>query len=183
MIIDTLFVILIAIAIFKGFTKGLVVGLFSFVAYFIGLAAALKLSASVAQYLAGKDTEPSAWMPFVAFFLVFIAIVLVVNIVARLIKSVLKAAMMGWIDRLGGVVFFVLIYLFIFSIFLFYISEMNWISDSTKESSRVYTYIEPVAPFMVELLGKILPVFKDLFEDLKMFFGGLAPEQAGILKS
>lgn len=177
MIIDVLFLLLIVIAIFKGFTKGLVVGVFSFVSYFIGLAAALKLSSYVAQQLAGKESEPSPWMPFLSFLLVFVAVVIIVNIVARIIRMSMKAAMMGWIDRFGGVFFFVLIYLFIFSIFLFYGTEMNWIGESTKEESKVYGYIMPVAPRFMKVAGMIMPVFKDLFESLKSFFENLAADR------
>ncbi len=180
MIIDVLFYFLVAFAIFKGFTKGLVVGVFSFISYFIGLAAALKLSSYVAQRLAGDEPEPSVWMPFLSFFLVFVAVVIIVNIVARIIRSALKATMMGWLDRLGGIFFFVLIYLFIFSIFLFYGTEMNWVGERAREESKVYLYIMPVAPWMMKIAGFVLPVFKDLFENLKSFFENLATHKQAV---
>ena len=51
MIIDSAFLIIMAVAVFRGFSKGFVVGIFSFFAVIIGLAAALKLSSVVAQHL------------------------------------------------------------------------------------------------------------------------------------
>ena len=51
MIIDLIFAVVIVLAIFKGYQRGLIVGLFSLVAVIIGLAAAMKLSAVVAKYI------------------------------------------------------------------------------------------------------------------------------------
>ena len=50
MFIDTLFLLAMIAALFKGYTKGLVVAVFSFAAIIIGLAAALKLSSAVAVW-------------------------------------------------------------------------------------------------------------------------------------
>lgn len=170
--IDILFLFLVVVAIVKGLSKGFIVGLFSFLAYFIGLAAALKLSSSVAQRISGME-EPSAWMPVLAFSMVFIAVVLTVNLSARFIRSIVKSSSLGWMDRLGGVAFFLIIYLFIFSILVFYASELNWISNEAKETSRVYRFIAPIGPAMVNALGKVIPFFGDLFEKLKVFFENL----------
>jgi len=54
MFVDVIFVILMVMALFKGYTRGLIVAVFSFGAFLIGLAAALKLSAVVAQRLQDK---------------------------------------------------------------------------------------------------------------------------------
>ncbi len=54
MIIDIAFALLMVLAIFKGLRKGLILGIFSLLAFLIGLAAALKLSAVVAVYLNDK---------------------------------------------------------------------------------------------------------------------------------
>ncbi len=171
--IDILFLIFMALAVFKGFTKGLIIGIFSFIAYFVGLAAALKLSSTVAHHIAGKDQQPSFWLPVISFLLVFIVVVLVVNLVARIIKRMVQATMLGLADRIDGIVFFVLIYIFIFSILVFYAVELKVFNKPAIESSKVYPYIAPVAPFMINLLSKILPVFKNIFDDLQMFFENL----------
>src|SRR5665647_206597 len=104
MIIDVAFFIVMIIAVFKGFSKGFVVGIFSLVAFIIGLAAALKLSAMVAQHLQTASGITGRWMPLVAFSLVFIVVVLLVNLGARIIKKTVSLAMLGWLDRLAGIV-------------------------------------------------------------------------------
>src|SRR5689334_13478331 len=51
MLIDLVFALIIVMAIIKGYQKGLIIAVFSMIAFIIGLAAALKLSTVVAAYL------------------------------------------------------------------------------------------------------------------------------------
>src|SRR5437868_2244441 len=115
MVIDIIFLLVMVMAIFKGFRKGLVLGIFSLLIFMIGLAAALKLSAVVASHFkdAGSLTK---WMPVLAFILVFVVVALLVSLGARLIKKGLQLAMLGWIDSLGGIILYICIYTIIFSI-------------------------------------------------------------------
>lgn len=171
---DILFLFAMVVAVIKGFTKGFVVGLFSFVAYYVGLAAALKLSVVVANYLSKGDSGYSLWLPVFSFLLVFVGVVIAVNLIGKLIKSVVTFSTLGWLDKLGGILFFVIIYLFIFSFLVFYAVKVSLFSQETLASSRVYSLIEPVAPGMVDFLGKALPFFRNMFNDLQSFFGSFA---------
>ena len=83
MFIDFIVVVLLIIAIFKGLSKGLIVGIFSFLAIIIGLAAALKLSALAASYLGENVNISQRWLPVIAFAVVFIIIVLLVRLAAK----------------------------------------------------------------------------------------------------
>ena len=174
MVIDILFLFALAMAVFKGYTKGFAIGLFSFIAYYIGLAAALKLSSTVAQHISGKDAQPSFWLPVLTFLGVFLAVVIIVNLLARLIREFFKLAALGWLDRIAGIILFVVIYLFIFSILLFYAVKISVFSEEVTSASRVYPYISPIAPSMVDFLGNLLPFFKDMFHELQNFFESTA---------
>ncbi len=78
MSIDVLFLLALAMAVFKGWRRGLIIAVFSAVAYVVGLAAAIKLSATVAVRLREGLHLSSRWWPVFAFLLVFLAIALVV---------------------------------------------------------------------------------------------------------
>jgi membrane protein required for colicin V production len=170
MIIDVAFFILMVIAVFKGFTKGFVVGIFSFIAFIIGLAAALKLSVIVTHHLQTSSGIPGKWLPVISFVLVFIVVVLLVNIGARILKKVISLVMLGWIDKLGGILLYIGIYTIIFSVFLFFGEKTFLIKPGTIEASSVYDYVAPWGPKVINNLGKIIPVFKDLFLQLQSFF-------------
>lgn len=181
MLIDVAFLIFILIAVIKGFRKGLIVGIFSLIAFVIGLAAALKLSVVVADYLETHLIENSRWLPFISFFLVFIAVVLLVSLGARLIRSVVKIAMLGWLDRLAGIVFFVVLYTFIFSILLFYAEKMLIIQPEVITASKTYPFVAPWGTIIINSLGEIIPWFKGLFEELQLFFEGLSHKTVTML--
>ena len=178
MIIDIAFVIVMILAIFKGIRKGLILGIFSLLAFIIGLAAALKLSVVVAAYLKDSAGSFTKWLPLISFMLVFIAVVLLINLVARLIKKTMQFAMLGWLDSIGGIVLYVIIYTIIFSIFLFFANKLFLIQSTTIQQSNIYPYVAPWGPKVIDNLGKIIPIFKDMFTQLQDFFGNLANKSA-----
>lgn len=158
------------IACFKGFSKGFVVGIFSLFAFIIGLAAALKLSAAVADYLQTHVVNHSRWLPLISFLLVFFAVVLLVSFGAKLIRQVVRIATLGWLDRIGGIILYVILYTFIFSIILFYAEKMLLVKRDVLEASYSYPFISPWGPKIIDNLGKIIPLFEGLFTELQKFF-------------
>lgn len=174
MIIDVAFALLMIAAVFKGFSKGLVLGIFSFFAFMIGLAAALKLSSIVAVYLNEKSGTITKFLPFLSFIIVFVAVMLLVGLVARVIKKTIRFAMLGWLDSIGGIILYVCIYTIIFSIFLFFAEKMNIIKAETITASVSYPYIAQWGPKVINNIGSIIPIFKDMFTQLQDFFGGVA---------
>lgn len=178
MIIDIAIILVMILAIFKGLSKGLVLGVFSLLAFIFGLAAALKLSVVVAGYLKDSPGAFSKWLPLISFLLVFIAVILLVGLVARLIKKTMQIAMLGWLDRLGGMILYLAIYTIIFSIFLFFAEKLFLLQPSTVQDSKVYPYVAPWGPKVMDNLGSIIPLFKDMFAELQEFFGNLANKSA-----
>jgi membrane protein required for colicin V production len=174
MLIDIVFLIILVLAIFKGLRKGLIVGVFSFFAFMIGLAAALKLSVIVAGYLKDNAGAFSRWLPLLSFMLVFIAVIFLTGLLARLVRRTVRFAMLGWLDRLGGMILYIVIYTIIFSIFLFFAEKLFLVQAATMHESKLYPYISPWGPTVIDNLGKIIPAFKDMFTELQDFFGTLA---------
>lgn len=170
MFIDLVFAILVFFACIKGLRKGLIIALFSLVAFIVGLAAALKLSAVVANRLSENLEISGKWLPVVSFMIVFFIVVLLVNLGGKMIQKSVEMAMLGWLNRIGGVLLFIFIYSMIFSIFLFYGAQLHIIKAETIKSSQIYPYIQPLAPKVLNIIGSIIPVFKDLFAQLTQFF-------------
>lgn len=177
MLIDVIVSILLIMAIFKGLSKGLIVAVFSFLAFIIGIAAALKLSTAMAAYIGDNVAVSQRWLPFVAFIVVFIIVVLLVRLGAKLLQGAVQMVMLGWLNRVGGVLFYVLIYFFIFSIILFYATQLNFIKPATAQASVTYGFIQPFGPKVIELVGSVIPFFKNMFEELLHFFDAVADKK------
>ena len=170
MFIDLIFLILIIMAIFKGISKGFIVAVFSLLAFIIGLAAALKLSAVVAVYLHEKMNVSGYWLPFLAFLIVFVAVVFLVRFGASIVKKAVSIAFLGWADAVAGVVLYAVMYLMVYSVILFFATRIHLISADAQATSRTYSFIEPFGPKVMNLLGKAIPLFSHMFSDLGRFF-------------
>ena len=174
MIVDLILAVLVVLAIIQGFRRGLVVAVFSFIAIFIGIAAAIKLSAAVATYLSHSTQISGKWLPILSFIIVFVIVILLVRLGARLIEKTARMITLGWLNRLGGIIFYLAIYITIYSILLFYASEMNIIQQKTIDASVTYSFVEPLGPKAIDALGSLIPFFKNMFAELENFFGKIS---------
>ncbi len=174
MLIDIIFIALLAMALFKGYTRGLIVAVFSLLALVIGLAAAIKLSVVTASKLTNAVHIAAKWLPVVAFTLVFLAVVLLVRLGAGALQKAVELAWLGWANKLGGIILYIALYIVIFSVVLFYVEKTGMIDASTIGASKTYPFIKPWGPETVSVLGKLVPWFKDMFGQLEHFFAGLS---------
>ena len=171
MLIDITYLIILALAVFKGYSKGFVVAVFSFVAIFIGLAAALKLSAVVAVWLGRSINLGERLLPILAFVIILVAVAILTRIVAKLIEKTLQAALLGFANRIGGVLLFIALYTIVFSIVLFYINKLGVINEVTYSESHTYYFIAPWGPKAINVFSEVLPPLKNMFLQLETFFG------------
>ena len=174
MFIDIIAIVLIVLSIIKGFQKGLVVAIFSLLAFIIGLAAAIKLSSAVAAYFGANTSVSHRWLPIIAFVVVFFIVALLVRLGAKMIEGALRMATLGWANKLGGILFYFLLYFFVFSIVLFYCTQLHLIKPETIQTSATYPIIYPMAPVILDGLGTVVPIFKNMFGQLENFFDNLS---------
>jgi membrane protein required for colicin V production len=178
MILDILVLASVAAAIYKGYTKGLIVGLFSFVALLVGAAAAIKLGAMAGKYLEMNTSLGGKWTPLLGFLFVFVCVVLLVKLAAGFIEKSVEAISLGWINKVGGIAFFLLIHLTIVSILMFYIAKLGVLTPRQLADSQTYPLLSPLAPALMDFIGMIVPLFRDLFGELESFFEGMAGQAA-----
>ena len=172
--IDIIFAILFILAIIKGLRRGFIIAVFSIIGYVIGLAAALKLSALVAVYLQKNIVVAGKWLPFISFALVFIVVVMLVNWGGKLVENFFKLALLGWVNRLGGALVYVLLYSIIFSVFLFYAEKLNLFNKQSIQQSITYSFLRPWSPAIIGGFGYFIPWFKESFNQLESFFEKVA---------
>jgi len=174
MIIDIVFAILIVLAVIKGYQRGLIVGLFSLVAIIIGLAAAMKLSTAVAGYIGKAVKVSDEWLPVISFAVVFIAVVLLIRWAAKAIESAVEVVMMGWLNKLCGIILYAAIYILVYSVILFYAGQVNIIQPETINKSVTHSFIQPWGPKAINGFASIIPFFSDMFNELQEFFSGVS---------
>ena len=174
MIIDVFVLLLVVLAIYKGYSKGFVIAIFSVIALVVGIAAAMKLSVVVANYLQDHASLSGKWLPVLSFLIVFVAVVLLVRLGATFIEKTLKLALMGWLNRIAGMLLYMFVYLLLLSVLLFYAQQIHVVDAETFQASKTWVYIRPLGPWAIEGLGKLIPWFRDMFAALQEFFGNIS---------
>jgi membrane protein required for colicin V production len=162
MFLDIIVFILLVLALYKGWSNGFIVGVFSFLAFIIGLAAAMKLSAVASTYIGAYFTVSEQWLPIITFLIVFLAVVILVRLGAKAIESVVELVQLGWMNKIGGILLYIVIYLFILSLLISYAGQMHLLKEETFVASQSYPFIHPIAPAIMDTVGIVLPFFKNL---------------------
>jgi membrane protein required for colicin V production len=172
--IDIIFYFIIILAIVQGWRKGLILGLFSLVCGLIGLAAAVKLSAVVATHMKSYLHVTGRWLPVIAFILVFILVLLIIRWAGRLLERLVKLVLLGWLNKLGGILLFLILYLSVYSIVLFYGTKTQVISKHAINDSHFYSMIAPFGPAVIRFITGFIPYGQDMFIALEGFFDKIA---------
>jgi membrane protein required for colicin V production len=171
MTIDVLFLLFLVLAVFRGIRHGFIIAVCSALAILLGLAAAIRLSASVAGNASASTHFSSRWVPVLTFLLIFLGVVILVRLGARLVEKAVDVAMMGWLNKLAGVVLYATIYTIILSVLLFYAVELHLVGAKTLGSSVTYPFIRPWGRVVIDEFGKFVPWFEGMFARLEDFFG------------
>ena len=174
MLIDCTYAVILLIAFYSGWKKGLIGAAFALLAFIIGLAAAIKLSGLVALKLEGHLSASTRWLPFLAFILVFLVVALLVRLTGSAFKKAVNWIIPSWINRLTGSMIYIILFSIVFSVFLFFLTQLHLIKQPVIKSSVSYEYIQPFASQVFNKLGAIIPWLKNGFSDLQHFFEGFS---------
>lgn len=148
--IDIILVIFLVLAAVNGFRKGLILEVASLAALILGVWGAIEFSDVTSEFL----TENLGWefnhMNLISFVITFVIIVILVHLVASSLSKLVEVAMLGWANRITGMVFGVVKTAFILSILLLIFNkideDVHIISTETKLNSQLYEPIRKFAP-------------------------------------
>lgn len=154
MIIDGVLLLLVLLGSYKGYKRGLIVGVFSFVAIIAGAAAAVKLSSVAADYMKKHTDAFGAWLPFASFLLVFVGVVLLVRLAANALEEAVKVVALGGVNKAGGVVLYVSLLMVVYSIFLYYCQVLGFLSQSLLRESVTYHWLGRLGTWIVRTLAQ-----------------------------
>jgi membrane protein required for colicin V production len=173
-VIDIFVYIILVLAIVRGWRKGLILAVFSLVCGLIGLAAAVKLSAVFAIHMKSDLHITSRWLPLIAFILVFVLVIILISWTGRLVEKLIKWVLLEWLNKLGGILLFIVLYFSVYSIILFYGTETGFISKRAANESSYYHLLAPFGPGVIRFITHFIPFGKDMFSALEGFFDTIA---------
>ena len=107
--LDILIFCLLGYAGWKGFKKGFIIELFTFLALFIGLYAGIHFSDFVSEFLMeSMNLSPSSYLPVISFAIVFLAIGAMIYFGGKALEKVVKVVQLRLVNKLFGILFSVL---------------------------------------------------------------------------
>lgn len=167
MITDIILLILLALAVYKGWTKGFIMAIFVFVSYFVALALAFHFSGTVEGYIRSNSNSDSKWYSFLAFLLVMIAGIIAVRLVGKLIEKSAELMLLGLVNRFLGIIVMAIIYVTFFAVTLVYCKRFGLMGDGHATDSKSISYLMKYGHWMVANFSEWMPALKNLFNDAK----------------
>jgi membrane protein required for colicin V production len=169
MMLDFIGLALIVLFFIRGYMKGIIVAVFSVLAILLGVVCALKLSHLLASYLLEKGWVTSGWGQLISYIILFVGVILIVRLIAKAIENAI-GGMPGVLNKIIGCILYAALAIVVWSSILWLCNRMHLLTPEGIASSKTYHYISPIAPWVFEQVGKLLPFAKDTFHDLQRFF-------------
>ena len=143
-------------ALYRGFMKGLIIEIASFIGFWVGIWGSMHFSQYLVPLLKEHLHLEGSYLPLAAFFLTFLLIILLVYLLAKLIQKVVEGMALGIFNKLGGALFCFLKYALIMSVFIFVLNciEKDYpvFSPPLKNESALYNPVRKMAPFIIPKL-------------------------------
>ena len=172
--VDLILLIFLGIGAVRGFRRGFILEIASVLALILGIAGGFHLLHLGMTFLASRFEISDEFLPVLSFLLIFVAIILLVNLIGKLIKKALDLTALGGLDRLAGGILGFVKWAFALSVLIWILSVAgldSWFEPS--DDGFVYPLVASFAPGVIDLLSIMFPFVEDLFESLTEFFSTL----------
>jgi len=151
--LDIILAIPLVWAIYRGFTKGLVIEIASLTALILGVYGGIHFS----YFISDKLNLSSSFAPLISFAITFLIIVIVIFLLAKLLEKSINLLALGFLNKLAGAFFGLLKMAFILSILLFFINKVDLkisiVPEKTRKESLLYPILSAFAPYIIPKLS------------------------------
>ena len=147
--IDILLLVILGFGLVRGFMRGLIIEMASLLAIVVGIYGAIHFSFFTARLLGELMPSSQQTIEVVAFVITLIVLMLAVMFLAKVLTKMLKAAELGFLNRLAGALFGVLkAAVIVGSLFVFLertFQTEKWLSPSALNESVLYEPVKSIS--------------------------------------
>lgn len=158
--LDILTGTLLIVAILQGLRNGLIKAILSFFSFFIGLIVAYQLAGWVASVLKQYTKIESHWLPFISFIIVLLVVLFLIRWVSGLLQQTAEVLMLGWLNKLLGIVLYGFIYFTIWSALVYFLQILGVLEAEKMKDAYSYSYLQKWWPYCMEKMSHWLPFIK-----------------------
>ena len=159
---DIIILICFLPAVISGIMKGFIEQAIALVSLILGAWLAFKFSTVVSGWLQPYFEVSETVLNVISFAVIMVAVVLVLFVLSKILTGVTKLVMLGWLDRLLGLVFALLKAGLLIGIAIILFDTLNvkfeFVEEKVLDESVLYAHIRDIAyvifPYLKELLLK-----------------------------
>ena len=159
-VLDIILLICFIPAIITGLRKGFIAQVISIVSIILGIWMSFRFSALVSGWLGKWIEAPENILQIISFAVILILVILALAALGRLLEATIKIILLGWLNKLLGVVFAILKYAIILGLLLMLFDDINRTMNLVKPD--VFAQSVLYRPFL-DMADSIFPYLKGLF--------------------
>jgi len=160
-IIDIVIICCFLPSLYFGAKNGFIKQVISLIIIVLGIKLSISLSPGAAQWLQSRVELQPVWISVISFAVVFIAVALVGALVGKLLGLVIKVTMLGWLDRLLGIVFSLLKVAVVLSLLAYFLNSANELLEFISEDDLADSnFFKPLLDFA----DKVFPALKSIIQ-------------------
>ncbi len=162
--VDFVLIAFVLLGAFSGYKKGFLMELITLFGLILGVLGGFKLMGHAMLLLDDRFNINEKVLPYLAFAVVFVVIIVVVSLIGKMIQSSLAETLLGSADKIAGGVLGVLKMAFMVSVVIWILDALQ-ISffDTMGEDSKLYALTATVAPTVTSWIAEVIPAFRDIF--------------------
>ena len=124
-ILDAIILLALVPAIIHGLRKGFISQAISIISIVAGIWASARFANLIAELVSQYITASEQILKVVAFTIILVAVFIALGLLGKLLESVLKCVMLGWVNRLLGLIFSLLKAILIISVIVLMFNALN----------------------------------------------------------
>ena len=159
-ILDIVLLVCLIPAVIQGLRKGFIAQVVAIISLVLGGWLAYRFTSVVTGWLGQWISASGPALDIIAFILIFAIVVTVLFLLGKILETSIKIILLGWLNRLLGLVFALFKYVLIIGLLVILFDSVNsWfdlVSDEYLDSSFMYSGIR-------SLSWSVFPYLKSLF--------------------
>ncbi len=162
--IDIGLIVFMIFGAYSGYKEGFLMELVSMLAILLGILSGFKLMGSAMVLLDQKFNIDESVLPYIAFAVVFIIVVVLVTLLGRAIKASMDKSFLGRVDQSAGALLGFFKTAFMLSVVLWILHSLQVIfPEKWTQDAWLYPKVSSLAPIVTDWISEYLPVFEDVF--------------------
>ena len=151
-----------------GWRKGLITEAATLLGLGIGLYGVFHFSDFTADKLVQWVEINPKYLNVISFVVTFVVLTILVNLLGRLVSKLVKSINLGFLDRIGGLVFGIAKGLLICSLLVMLLNNLQLkgvVKDKHKEESLLYPYVEMAVPYVYQGFNLVKEAVQNATDD------------------